>query len=92
MPATVQGLNLTKAHRAGDDVVYALQNVSIEVHPGEFVAVLGRSSSGKSTLLHTLGCLRMPDSGTVRLEGSDVGQLEDEEVKAPAHRKGGIPF
>ena len=91
MAATVQALNLTKVYRRGDERVYAVNNISLEVYPGELVTVVGRPSSGKSTLLHILGCLQRLDSGQIRIEGLDMTQLEDEELaQVHAHRVGFI--
>ena len=80
MAATIQATNVTKAYDLGDEQVYALNDVSMEVNAGEMVAILGRPESGKSTLLHTLGCLQRPDSGGVRVEGLDVTSFEDQEL------------
>ena len=90
MGATVVGKNLTKTYNLGDQMLYALNDVSLEVYPGEMVAIIGRTGSGKSTLLHTLGCLQRPDSGRVLLEDLDVTQLEDEELARVRLRKSAL--
>ncbi len=92
MGATVVGKNLTKTYNLGDQMLYALNDVSLEVYPGEMVAIIGRTGSGKSTLLHTLGCLQRPDSGRVLLEDLDVTQLEDEELARVRAQKVGFIF
>ena len=92
MVATVHAWNLTKAYPLGDERVYALNDVSLEVNPGEMVAILGGSSSGKSTLLHVLGCLQRPDSGQLSIEGRDVSRLEDEELAKLRTDKVGFVF
>lgn len=80
MAATIQGLNLTKVYSLGDERFHALNRVSLEILPGEMVAILGGSGSGKSSLLHVLGCLQRPESGALLVEGTDVTQLEDREL------------
>jgi putative ABC transport system ATP-binding protein len=62
--------------------VVALDKVSFEVTPGEFVAVMGPSGSGKSTMLNLIGCLDVPSSGKVFIQGHDIGTLTDVELTA----------
>ena len=92
MDATVQGLHLTKTHQLGDQLVYALNDVSLQVYPGEMVAIRARSNGGKSTLLHILGGLLRPDSGRVHIDGQDVTEVEDEELARVRLFKVGFAF
>ena len=92
MAATIQGLNLTKLYPIGDERFHALNDVFLEILPGEMVAILGGSGSGKSSLLHVLGCLQRPDSGTLLIEGTDVTQLEDRELLRLRVQKLGLLF
>ena len=92
MVATIQASNLTKAFSLGEQRVYALNDVSLEVHPGEMLAIVGRPASGKSTLLHTLGCLQMPDSGRVLIEGTDSSKLQEAELERLRTYKVGFVF
>ena len=89
MVAVVQALNLSKVYHLGDERVYALNDVSLEVYSGELVAIVGTEGSGKSTLLHTLASLRKPDSGTVRIEEFDLTQMDYEALaQIRAHKIG----
>ena len=92
MSSTVQGLNLTKVYNMGQEHVSALNNVSLEIFPGEMVAILGKPGSGKSTLLHTLACLQRPDSGHVHIDDVDMTGLEDEELTRVRARNVGFIF
>lgn len=90
----IQGL--TKVYRpAGQEsdlAVKALAGVDLEIHPGEYVAVMGPSGSGKSTLMQILGLLDRPTSGQYFLEGRDVSQLSDDELALIRAHKLGFVF
>lgn len=68
-----------KIYRAADEETVALRGVSLEVSRGEFVALLGRSGSGKSTVLHLIAGLDTPSAGRIIVGGADIGQLDEEE-------------
>jgi len=72
--------------------VRALDDVSLHVDAGEFVAITGPSGSGKSTLLNVLGCLDKPDSGSYVLDGQEVSRLDDEAISTVRNRKIGFIF
>ena len=76
-PAPVLSVrNLTKQYVMGDQIVPVLHGVSLDVLPGEFVALTGPSGSGKSTFMHLLGCLDQPTGGQLLLNGTDVARLD----------------
>ena len=74
--AVVECRGLRKAYGEGEATVRALDGVDFDVFPGQFVSLAGPSGSGKSTLLNMIGALDVPDAGTVRIEGVDLGGLD----------------
>jgi putative ABC transport system ATP-binding protein len=83
---------LNKVYGSGTTAVTALKDVSLEVTPGEFVAVMGPSGCGKSTLLHLLGGLDQPTSGTVSIDGQKLNGLTDDELTELRRRNIGFVF
>jgi lipoprotein-releasing system ATP-binding protein len=79
MTALVEGRGLTKVYRSDGRAVEVMRNLDITVAEGEMVAIVGASGVGKSTLLHLLGTLDVPDEGTVLLAGRDVNGLDEDE-------------
>jgi ABC-type lipoprotein export system ATPase subunit len=75
--ASIELVDLTKHYRQGKTVVRALDGVSLEIGAGEFVSVVGRSGSGKTTMLDLMGLLLRPTSGRVLIDGQDAGHLRD---------------
>jgi putative ABC transport system ATP-binding protein len=75
----VDAAALTKVYRRGREEVRALDGVSFEIQPGEFIAVVGPSGAGKSTLLNLVGCMDAPTSGTLQLMGRPVQALGEQE-------------
>ncbi|OIQ80099.1 macrolide export ATP-binding/permease protein MacB [mine drainage metagenome] len=78
--AVIELRAVSRVYRAGDTEVRALDAVDLSIARGEFVAVMGSSGSGKSTLMHVCGCLDRPSGGQFRLEGVDVGSLDEPEL------------
>lgn len=76
----------------GEEKVHALQDISLRILPGEYIAVMGPSGSGKSTLLNTMGLLDRPDQGTYSLEGMDVIKLDDREQARVRQERIGFVF
>ncbi len=83
---------LVKRYPAGTGALEVLHGVSMHVAPGEFVSIVGESGTGKSTLLHLLGALDRPTSGTVRFRGEDVFKKSDEALAAFRGRHVGFVF
>ena len=78
--ALIELRELTKYYQMGDTLVHALDGVSLDIEKGEFVAITGASGSGKSTMMHLLGCLDRPTGGTYTLEGKNVSRLNDTQL------------
>jgi putative ABC transport system ATP-binding protein len=84
--------DMTKVYHMGDIEVGALQGVSFDIMPGEFVAIIGPSGSGKSTLMNMIGCLDMPTAGSYLLDGQEVARLVGDELSLVRARKLGFVF
>ena len=84
--------NLKKNYHVGEVTVHALRGVSLKIQEGEFVAIMGVSGSGKSTMLNILGCLDIPSAGNYLLDGVDVNTLNKDELAGLRNKKLGFVF
>ena len=84
--------HLTKVYGTGHAAVRALDDVSLTIEAGEFVAIVGSSGSGKSTLMHLMGGVDRPTSGTVRMNGEDVYKRTDEQLAVFRRREVGLVY
>jgi putative ABC transport system ATP-binding protein len=76
----------------GGETVHALRDVSLDIHPNEYVALMGPSGSGKSTLMNILGCLDTPSSGVYTFKGLDVNEMTDDDLAEIRNKEIGFVF
>ena len=88
----IQTDDLWKTYEMGTEQLHALRGVSMLIHKGEYVAIMGPSGSGKSTLMNLIGCLDTPTRGNYWLAGRLVSQLNDDELAAIRNREIGFVF
>ncbi|MBU1043198.1 MAG: ABC transporter permease [Candidatus Omnitrophica bacterium] len=84
--------NVSKTYYIGSNPVYALKDVSLEIEQGDFVAIMGASGSGKSTMMHILGLLDIPDKGEYFLNGNNVSNLSDDDLAGLRNKAAGFVF
>lgn len=84
--------NLCKTYGKGENKVNAVDNVSLSIEKGEFVAIVGASGSGKSTLLHLIGGVDKPTSGKVFIDGVDIYKMSDDELSIFRRRQIGLIY
>src|SRR6266511_5143538 len=92
MSALIRVEHLSKHYPLGVVGVQALRDISLQIAPGEFVAILGASGSGKSTLMNIIGCLDRPTEGKYILDGIPVESMDDDDLAAVRNKKIGFVF
>src|SRR5437870_1984624 len=84
--------SISRRYQMGTETVHALREVSVEIQRGEYVAIMGPSGSGKSTLMNLIGCLDTPSSGRYELNGTDVSEMDDNQLAEIRNREIGFVF
>ncbi len=92
MSSIIETQNIAKTYRMGGEKVHALQDISIQVDRGEYVAFMGPSGSGKSTLMNIVGCLDTPTSGTYILNNNNVSDLSESDLATIRNKEIGFVF
>jgi len=92
MNPVIQLEDIHKTYHTGEVDVFAVRGVTLDIFPGEFVALMGASGSGKSTMMNTLGCLDRPTGGKYLLDGIDVSQLDRDQLADIRNQKIGFVF
>jgi putative ABC transport system ATP-binding protein len=103
-PASIQSFNnpfamslihlqqISRRYKMGGETVHALRDVSLDIHRGEYVAIMGPSGSGKSTLMNLIGCLDTPTTGVYELNGNRVSEMGDNQLAEIRNREIGFVF
>ncbi len=84
--------DITKVYGQGEAEVRAVDGISLTVEPGEYVAIMGASGSGKSTVMNIIGALDVATSGTYKIDGVDIGDLDDDALSLVRNRRIGFIF
>lgn len=91
-PIAIRATNVIKKYKVGKQIIRAIDDVSVDIHEGEFVALIGPSGSGKSTLLHLLGGLDKPTSGEIVVGGKNVSSMNDRQLSKFRNQTIGFVF
>ena len=83
---------ISRRYQMGGETIHALREVSLQIERGEYVAIMGPSGSGKSTMMNLIGCLDTPTSGTYELNGTDVSDMNDNQLAEVRNREIGFVF
>ena len=91
-PVIIEGRDLRKTYRIGDNDIHALNGVSLTIREGDYLSIIGASGSGKTTLMQLLGCLDIPTSGTILFDGEDISRANDNQLSHLRNAKIGFVF
>jgi putative ABC transport system ATP-binding protein len=83
---------ISRRYQMGAEIIHALREVSVEIERGEYVAIMGPSGSGKSTMMNLVGCLDTPTSGRYELNGTDVSDMDDNQLAEIRNKEIGFVF
>src|SRR6266403_1755378 len=83
---------ISRRYQMGAETIHALREVSVEIQRGEYVAIMGPSGSGKSTMMNLIGCLDTPTSGSYELNGTNVSEMDDNQLAEVRNREIGFVF
>jgi putative ABC transport system ATP-binding protein len=92
MSKIIETHEISKVYKMGDNIVNALQSITISIDKGEYVAFMGPSGSGKSTLMNIVGCLDSPTNGTYRLNNQEVSEMTENELAMIRNKEIGFVF
>ena len=91
-PVIISMVSLCRYYEMGDQIVKALDNINMEFRRNDYAAIMGPSGSGKSTLMNIIGCLDTPTSGIYELNGTNVAEMDDDELARVRNREIGFVF
>src|SRR5512144_1266310 len=83
---------ISRRYQMGGETIHALREVSLQIERGEYVAIMGPSGSGKSTMMNLIGCLDTATSGSYELNGTDVSDMDDNQLAEVRNREIGFVF
>jgi putative ABC transport system ATP-binding protein len=92
MATIIELKDVSKIYDVGDSKVFAIDDVSLRIKEGEFLEILGTSGSGKSTMMHLIGCLDLPTKGNIFLEGRDISRMSESSLANTRGKKIGFVF
>jgi len=92
MENVIEIRNIVRNFQLGQETVYVLKSIDLDIKRGDYIAIMGPSGSGKSTLMNLLGCLDTPTSGSYLLNGNDVSQMTDDDLADIRNREIGFVF